>query len=102
MNSWGILGNPTAEQIGAYKEMPYGQFKVMLGELKKKSKGKTLKQHKVRVRKIESSYKNAYVTVEAFTADLAVQKVTSMDKSEFEWHESIKDSDKYTYQVVQI
>lgn len=100
MNSWGILGEPTPAKIKEWMNLPYGQFKIMTDELKKKSKGKTLKQHKVRVRKIESSYRNAYVTVEAFTADLAIQKVTSMDKSEFEWHESIKDNDKYTYHVV--
>lgn len=102
MSSWGILGNPSPEKIEEYKEMPYGEFKSMVALLKKKSKGKQLKNHKVRIRKIESSYTNSYATVEAFTPEQAIEKVKAMDKSLFEWHDNIKDSDKYNYQVVLI
>lgn len=102
MNSWGILGNPSPEKIKEYTEMPYGQFKVMVGALKKKYKNKTvsLSNYTVRIRKHECSYANSYVDVDAFTIDEAVEKVKEMDKNSFAWHESIRANDKYDYQVV--
>lgn len=103
MNSWGILGNPTPEKIKEYSEMPYGEFKTMVGALKKKYRGKpvTLSNYKVRVRKYECSYVNAYVDVDAFTVDEAIEKVKELDKNSFEWHESIQANDKDEYQVAQ-
>lgn len=103
MNSWGILGNPSPEKIEEYKEMPYGQFKVMVGALNKKYRGKavTLSNYKIRIRKHECSYVNAYVDIDAFTSDEAIEKVKEMDKNSFEWHESIRANDKYEYQVAQ-
>lgn len=102
MNSWGILGNPTQEKITEWQNMPYGGFKTMVGNLKKKSKGNSIKKYKVLIQKIESSYKNAYFAVEAFTSEDAIEKAQKMDKNLFEWQDTSKSHDKYTYRVVKI
>jgi len=101
-NSWGVLGKPTPEKIAEWQNMPYGQFKNMVTDLKKKSKGKTLSNYKVRIRKIESTVCAAYHTIEAFTPDLAIKEVQKLDKNLFKWHEPANQSDKYEYQVVRI
>jgi hypothetical protein len=98
--SWGILGNPTPEKISEWQNMPYGEFRNMVAALKKQGKGKTLKKHKVRIRKLESTSKIAYQIVEAFSADSARDQAMVLDKSIFEWSEATVESDKYFYQVV--
>ena len=100
--SWGILGKPTPEKIAEWQNMPYGEFKTMVADLKKKSKGKTLSKYEIRIRKLQSTVCAAYHTVEAFTPDLAIKEVQTLDKNLFKWHESANQSDKYEYQVVRI
>jgi len=100
--SWGILGKPTPEKIAEWQNMPYGEFKTMVADLKKKSKGKTLSKYEIRIRKIQSTVCAAYHTVEAFTPDIAVKEVQKIDKNLFKWHEPANQSDKYEYQVVRI
>jgi NADH:ubiquinone oxidoreductase subunit D len=100
MNSWGILGKPTPEKIQEWQNMPYGQFKTMVADLKKKSKGNSLKKYRIRVQKIKSTIESSYQTVEAFTNDNAIEEVKKLDKNSFKWHEPIQDYDKYTYQVI--
>lgn len=100
--SWGILGKPTLEKIAEWQNMPHGEFKTMVADLKKKSKGKTLTKYEVRIRKIKSVVQAAYHSVEAFTPDLAVKEVQKLDKNLFNWREPANQSDKYEYQVVRI
>jgi hypothetical protein len=101
-NSWGILGNPTANQIEQWKDMPYGSFKTMVAEIKKKSKGKSLKTHKVRVKEVESFSRSSYIEVQAYDSEDAISKSREISRDKLEWHEKLNDGNKYFYQVVGI
>jgi len=101
-NSWGVLGKPTPEKIAEWQNMPYGQFKNMVTDLKKKSKGKTLSKYEIRIRKIQSTVCAAYHTVEAFTPDLAIKEVQKLDKNLFKWREPTNQPDKYEYKVTRV
>lgn len=103
-NAWGILGNPSAKQIETWKNLPYGKFKEMVSDLKKKSKNKSLRKHVVEVKKVSSESTSTYIEVEAFDSDHAV----NLAKDEFRkdeprhWTTSCKESDKYFYRVSNI
>lgn len=103
MSSWGILGNnPSQDQIAQWQNMPYGEFKKMVAAINKKAKGKTPKQFEVRVKRFENFSQSSYHTVEAFDATQAIEKVKEFDKTTFEWHEKVKEADKYSYEVIRV
>lgn len=103
MNSWGILGKPTPEKIEQWKNMPYGKFKEMVTDLKKKTKGQPLRRWSVEVKEIEESTKTAFVTVEAATSEQAISLAQIEDKHTLDWSEPKKEKyNKYVYRVSQV
>lgn len=99
MNSWGFLGEPTQEQIEIWKNLPYGEFKSMIAELKKKSKGKTLKNYSVEVKKMTENYHIATVKVQAFDHEHAISKAKEINMTEFNWSELKISPMKISYRV---
>ena len=100
MKAWGILGEPTKEQIQRWMDLPYGSFKIMVNDLNKKSKGKSLRKYTVEVRKPVSEYQLGYIDVNAYDVDHALE--LAKQESVKGWSEKKKDSDKYSYRVSQI
>jgi hypothetical protein len=102
MSAWGLLGNPTLEQIEYWKNLPYGEFKQMVNELKKKSKGKDLRKHAVVVKKTNVYTTQAFVYVQAFDTDHAIAQAKEINTSELEWSEVKQEPLKISYGVSQI
>jgi hypothetical protein len=102
MSSWGILGDPTAEQIEQWKNLPYGQFGTMVSSLKKKSKGKSLRKHSVEVKKSTVFSTKAFVQVQAFDAQHAISQVREINKLDLEWSAPKSEPETISYRVSQI
>lgn len=103
MNSWGILGKPTAEKVQEWGNMPYGKFKEMVADVKKQTKGKPIRKYLIEIQDIETSYKNAHVTVEAATVDQAFKLSALVDKNDLRWSlPKSEKNNKYSYRVSQI
>lgn len=99
--SWGVLGDkPTANQITEWQNMPFGEFKKMVTDLSKKSKGKSLKRHTVQIKNTISEYKLAYIDVQAYDIDHAV--TLAKDAKSLDWSDKKPEADKYTYRVSQV
>lgn len=102
MKAWGILGEPSQEQVEQWKNMPYGHFKIMVGRLSKKSKGKTLKRHSVEVKRIDETISRAFVEVQAFDADHAIDEAKKINTDELDWYEPKTEPTKTSYRVSQV
>lgn len=102
MKPWGLLGEPTQEQIEEWKNMPYGKFKAMTETLRKKSKGKVLKKHAVEIKMIDEVSTSSFVYVQAFDIDHAIEQAKNINKSEIAWSEPKKEPTKTLYRVSQI
>lgn len=100
MNSWGILGNPTKDQILEWQNLPYGKFKNMTDELKKLSKGKSLRSYSVEVKKTTSESQIAFVKVSAFNSEHAI--LLSKAITDLDWFDPKKEQDKISYRVSQV
>jgi hypothetical protein len=103
MNAWGILGNPTPEKVQEWMNLPYGQFKSMVTDLNKRNKGKPLRKHAIEIRDIMTSYRSAYVYVDAAGADQAIEVAKLVDKKTLEWMPlQTEAANKYSYRVSQV
>ena len=102
MSSWGVLGNPTKEQIEQWKNLPYGQFGTMVSSLKKKSKGKSLRKHAVEVKKSVVTSTKAFAYVQAFDADHAISQVREINTLDLEWSAPKAEPESISYRVSQI
>jgi hypothetical protein len=102
MNSWGILGEPTTEQVEAWKNLPYGEFKKIVESTKKRSKGKDLKKYTVVVTKTNVYATQAFVNVQAFDREHAIDLAKHINTSELEWSEVKQRPLKITYDVSQM
>jgi hypothetical protein len=102
MNSWGLLGKPTNDQIEMWKNLPYGQFKQMVEKLKKQSKGKDLRKHAVVVKKTNVYSTQAFVYIQAFDNDHAIEQAKEINISELEWTEVKQEPLKISYSVSQV
>ena len=103
MNSWGILGKPTPEKVQEWADMPYGKFKEMVTTIKKETKGKPLRKYSIEVKDIETSYKEAFVTVEAATGDQAIKLSQIVDKNTLTWSlPKSEKNNKYSYRISNI
>jgi hypothetical protein len=103
MNSWGILGKPTPEKVQEWANMPYGKFKEMVTGIKKQTKGKPLRKYAIEVQDIATSYRTAFINVEAATADQAIKLAQIADKNTFEWSDPKQEKyNKYSYRVSQV
>jgi len=101
--SWGILGEATPEQIRQWQNLPFGKFKSMVDDLKKKHKGKSIKKHTVEVKLIHETHQISRVTVPAIDYDHAVNQVRVINKSDLEWSEKIENPDpKFMYRVINV
>lgn len=101
MSAWGILGNPTKEQIETWKDLPHGAFSSMVSTLKKKSKGKSLKRYTVKIKNVSSKHSVAFVDVQAFDVDQAISQARDTDQTTLEWSEMAENPNKYEYSVIQ-
>mgnify|MGYP005857661085 CR=1 FL=1 len=102
MSSWGILGNPTAEQIEQWKTLPYGHFGAMVSSLKKRYKGKSLRMHAVEVKKSITTSTKAFAYVQAFNVDHAISQVREINILDLEWSEPKAEPETISYSVSQI
>jgi hypothetical protein len=103
MNAWGILGKPTPEKIEQWKNMPYGKFKDMVADVKKQTKGKPLRKYSVEVQDITTSYRTAFITVEAATSEQAIKLSQVSDKNTLDWSDPKQEKyNKYSYRVSQV
>ncbi len=102
MKSWGILGDPTPEQILVWKNMPHGEFKDMVANLKKKSKGRSLKRHAVEVKNIVEHIQSCIVYVDAFDFEHAIEQAKNVEKSNLEWSAPKKENPKISYRVTKV
>ncbi len=82
--SWGILGNPTKEQVEKYMNMQPGKFSKMVSDLKRKHKNKTPIDHTVFVVKKKMDVMVGKAVVNAFKYDDAVSAVRK-GEAEVEW-----------------
>lgn len=97
-NAWGILGDPTPEKINEYKNLPVGQFRRMVGDLKKKNKGKPLAAHTVWVEKTVTDRYCTSVTVQAANVSQAFDIARmQLDQLVFNDEPSLKDVISYSY-----
>lgn len=101
MSSWGILGKPSREQVDHWMNLPHGQFKNLVADVKKKGKGKTLRKYTVEVRENQYTYKTAFVAVEAFDHDHAVNEAKTVNKSNLDWGNEKSTQGSYSYIVLQ-
>jgi len=94
--SWGVLGNPSKEKIREYSNMPVGQFKAMVKNMSRKSKGKTYSMYKVYVEKrvAHSTVGELEVAATSQTDALANAQV---NRDEVKWEESPSRTDYTTY-----
>ena len=99
MNSWGILGKPSREQVNHWMNLPHGQFKNLVADIKKKGKGKTLRKYTVEVRENHHTYKTAFVAVEAFDHDHAANEAKIVNKSNLDWGNEKSTQGSYSYIV---
>lgn len=103
MNSWGVLGNPTKEKVNEWMNMPYGDFKRMVAEVKKQTKGKPLRKYSVEIKDIREIHRDAYVDVEAATSDQAIKLAQTVDKSTLTWSNPKEEKyNKYSYRVSKV
>ena len=82
--SWGVLGNPNADQVQKYMNMQPGQFSKMVADLKRKNRGKTPTDHVVFVVKKKMDVTVGKAVVNAFKYDDAVSAVRKGD-AEIKW-----------------
>jgi hypothetical protein len=94
--SWGILGNPSAEKIEEYKNMPVGSFKNMVKDLSRRKKGKVLQEFEVFVTKRESTLTRGVIKVEAFDWNEA-SLLADMQREQIVWDEQPFKSDQIDY-----
>ena len=102
MNTWGILGNPSKEQIEQWKNLPHGQFAAMVSSLKKKSKGKSLRKHSVEIKKRNATTTSAFVYVQAYDSEHAINQAREINRSDLEWFEPKTEPETILYRVSQI
>lgn len=97
-NAWGILGNPTPEKINEYKNLPVGQFRRMVGDLKKKNKGKPLTAHTVWVeKKVTDSYYTSVIVQAANVSQAFDIARSQQDQLVFNEEAGRKDVVDYSY-----
>lgn len=77
--SWGVLGNPSKEQVEQYMNMQPGKFSKMVTDLKRKHRGKTPIDHTVFVVKKKMDVTVGKAVVNAFKYDDAVSAVRKGD-----------------------
>lgn len=99
---WGLLGNPTKEQISAWQNMPYGSFKQMVDVLKKKSKGNSLRTYHVTVSKLRIDKEKAFIKVSTYDVENAVYQAKQHSLDALEWFEDKKGEITYEYNVTQV
>lgn len=97
-STWGILGNPTKQEIEAYMNLPYGKFKDHVSSLSKKYRGKSLRTYTIKVHEVRSDTTRAFLTVRAFDANDAVEKAQMIPKRQLNWETSPFERDKYVYE----
>jgi hypothetical protein len=102
MNAWGILGNPTPEQIESWKNLPHGKFKSMVDSVKKKAKGKTLRRHAVEIKKTSATSVCSFVYVQAFDYEHAITQAREINKSDLDWFTAKPEPEKISYRVSQV
>ncbi len=102
MSSWGILGKPSREQVKHWMDLPHGQFKNLVADMKKKGKGKTLRKFTIEVRENYSTYKTSFVAVDAFDFDHAVNEAKMLDKTKLDWSEKKSLQTSHSYTVSQV
>ena len=102
MSSWGILGKPSREQINHWMDLPHGQFKNLVADMKKKGKGKTLRKYTVEVRENQYTYKTSFVSVDAFDHDHATNEAKMVNKADLDWSKEKTTQGSYSYIVSQI
>lgn len=101
MNSWGVLGNPTKEEIEKWKNLPHGAFKNMIKNLK----GAQRKDYTIQVTKYPEEFEIGFVRVKAFSHEQAVQEAKDLIYSgaELEWVKHKRtNSELYNFRVSQI
>jgi hypothetical protein len=94
--SWGVLGNPTREKIREYSNMPVGQFKNMVKDLSRKTKGKKITMHKVYVEKRVSESYVEEIEVAAVSATVALS-TAQVRNNEISWSDVPDRTEYNTY-----
>ncbi len=77
--SWGVLGNPSKEEVQHYMNMQPGKFAKLVTDLKRKHRGKTPIDHTVFVVKKKMDVTVGKAVVNAFKYDDAVSAVRKGD-----------------------
>ena len=101
MSSWGILGKPSREQINHWMDLPHGQFKNLVADIKKKGKGKALRRYTVEVRENQYTYKTSFVSVDAFDHEHATNEAKMVNKADLDWSKEKTTQGSYSYIVSQ-
>jgi hypothetical protein len=86
---WGVLGNPTPEQIKEWCELPAGRFTEILKQAKSKSrkKVKPIQEFTVYVIKTRRIQRQAIVKVNATDAQSAFDQVRKIKEEELTFGE---------------
>lgn len=91
-NSWGPLGNPTAEEIQKYTEMPYGHFKALTKNLR----GKKARMYTVTLTKIVSTEYTVTRDILAVNSDRALAPFRDTMEN-IDWSNATVKSDVVSY-----
>lgn len=103
MKTWGILGNPTPEKVQEWMNLPYGKFKEMVADIKKNTKGNPLKKHAIEIQDITTSYRSAFIYVDAANHEHALKLAELVDKNTLDWSDvKQNEQNKYSYRISQI
>ena len=103
MNAWGLLGKPTPEKVQEWMDLPYGKFKEMVSDVKKQTKGKPLRKFAVEIQDISTSYRSAFIKVDAASTDQAIKLAQAVDINTLDWSEPNQEKyNKYSYRVTQV
>lgn len=93
-NSWGPLGNPTAEEIQKYMDLPYGHFK----SLTKSLRGKKARVYTVHITKIVSTEYTVTRDIVAVNADRALDQFRFANAMEnIDWSNATVKNDVVSY-----
>lgn len=89
INKWGVLGNPTPEQIKEWCELPAGRFTEILKQAKSKNrkKKKPLQEFMVYVIKARRIERQAIVKLNAENAQAAINAARLIPESELTFGE---------------
>jgi len=101
-NSWGILGNPTKEQVQQWTELPFGEFKKTVDSYKRIAKGKEPSEYRVTIVKTVPLVSKLSKTIYALNGEHAIKMIREINIADEQWSETVVENDSFSYNATKI